>query len=138
MIFNVWYRLIKSTHILIPLLVPLLNSLVTKFSVNDMRLIVGIRPFVHMWDLGLWGSTLRGVFLYPLFKRISEETTWNSERLGRHARPRIEPGTSRLPVWTQNLSASGEMNDVKAHMVFTSLKLKTHPSNFCEGIRQNI
>ena len=30
--------------------------------------------------------------------RVLEKTTENSERLGRQARPRSEPGTSRLPV----------------------------------------
>ena len=35
---------------------------------------------------------------YPVFTRVSEKTTENSERLGRQARPGLEPGTSRLPV----------------------------------------
>ena len=43
-----------------------------------------------------WGLSKRS---QPVFKRISEKTTENSERLGRQARPGIEPGTSRLPVF---------------------------------------
>ena len=34
----------------------------------------------------------------PIFTRVSEKTTENSERLGRQARPGFEPGTFRLPV----------------------------------------
>ena len=41
--------------------------------------------------------------------QVSEESTKNSERLGRQARPGFEPGTSRLPVFeTQNLLATRE------------------------------
>ena len=35
---------------------------------------------------------------YPVITRVSENTTENSEQLGRQARPGFEPGTSRLPV----------------------------------------
>ena len=35
----------------------------------------------------------------PVFTRVSEETTENSERLGRQARSRNEPGTSLLAVF---------------------------------------
>ena len=35
---------------------------------------------------------------WQVFKRASEKTTENSERLSRQALPRFEPGTSRLPV----------------------------------------
>ena len=45
----------------------------------------------------------------PVFKRVSEKTTENSERLDRQAWPGIEPGTSRLPV--QNRSVIGVAKD---------------------------
>ena len=35
----------------------------------------------------------------PVFTRVSEKTTENSERIGRQARLGFEPGTSRLPVF---------------------------------------
>ena len=38
------------------------------------------------------------------------KTMENSERLGRQARPRIEPGISRLPISEQTLSATGGAN----------------------------
>ena len=47
------------------------------------------------------GNTLCGVLFkgsYPVFTRVSENTTENSERPGRQARPGFEPGTSCLPV----------------------------------------
>ena len=34
----------------------------------------------------------------PVFTRVSEKSTENSERLGRKARAGFEPGTSLLPV----------------------------------------
>ena len=34
-----------------------------------------------------------------VFTSVSEKTTENSERLGRQARPGVEPGTSRLPIF---------------------------------------
>ena len=38
-------------------------------------------------------------------KQLLEKTTENSEQLGRRARPRIELGTSRLPIFsTESLS----------------------------------
>ena len=42
-----------------------------------------------------------GIFLRdpsPYLREFWRKTTENSERLGRQARPGIEPGTSRLPV----------------------------------------
>ena len=45
---------------------------------------------------------------YPVFMRVPEKTTENSERLGQQARPRIEPGTSCLQIRAQNRSATGE------------------------------
>ena len=43
----------------------------------------------------------------PYLRKFRRKTTENSERLGRQARPRIEHGTSRLSVQTQNHSATG-------------------------------
>ena len=51
--------------------------------------------------MGLRGSALRGSLFkrsQPIFIRVSEKTTENSERLSQQARPWIEPDTSRLPV----------------------------------------
>ena len=65
------------------------------------RLVVSLSPIIRLWDLGLqvecppWGSCKGS---QPVFPRVSEKTTDNSERLGRQARPGFEPGTSRLPV----------------------------------------
>ena len=43
----------------------------------------------------------------PVYTRVSEKTTENYELLGRQARPRIESGTSRLPIFlAQNHSAT--------------------------------
>ena len=36
---------------------------------------------------------------YPVFTRVSEKTTENSERLGRQARLQIKPDIFRLPVF---------------------------------------
>ena len=36
---------------------------------------------------------------YPVCIRVSEKTTENSERRARQAQPKIDPGTSRLPVF---------------------------------------
>ena len=44
-----------------------------------------------------------GVFLRDP-TRVSEKTTEYSERLGRQARPKFEPATSRLPVWSATTS----------------------------------
>ena len=49
----------------------------------------------NRWN-ALHGGISKGS--YPVFKRVSEKTTGNSKRLGREARPEIEPGTSRQPV----------------------------------------
>ena len=40
---------------------------------------------------------------YPAFTQLSEKTMENSERLGRQARPGIEPDTSRLPILNADL-----------------------------------
>ena len=56
------------------------------------------------------GNALRGGLCkrsLPLFTRISEKTAEKSEWLGRQAQPGFELGTSYLPVWAQNLSATG-------------------------------
>ena len=47
------------------------------------------------------GSAFRGGLSkgsYPVFTRVLEKTTENTERLGRQARPGFEPGITRLPV----------------------------------------
>ena len=44
---------------------------------------------------------------YPVFTRVSENTTENSERPGRQALPRFEPGISRLPVRTHTRTTTG-------------------------------
>ena len=57
--------------------------------------VVGLRPTVRMWDLGLrvecplWGLSKGSVFL-----RISEKTTENSEKLGRQTRLGMDPAPS--------------------------------------------
>ena len=67
--------------------------------------VIGLNPIECSRILGLWrrecspcgeGGFPKGS--YPTFTRISKKTTENSERLGRQARPGIEPGISRLPV----------------------------------------
>ena len=64
--------------------------------------VVGMSPIVRFWDLGLqmecrpWGVFSKGS--QPVFARVSEKTTENSDRLGRQARPEFEPGNSRFPV----------------------------------------
>ena len=71
--------------------------------------VVGIRPIVRMWDLGLRGSALREGLSKesnPVFTRVSENIPENSKRLGRQVRPRIEPGTFRLPDQAQNRSVT--------------------------------
>ena len=44
----------------------------------------------------------------PVFTQVSEKTTENSERLGRQARPEIEPDTSRLPALSTEPHATGK------------------------------
>ena len=58
-------------------------------------------PVVHMWKLGLRGSALRmglSKGFLPVFTRVSEKITENSQRLIRQVQPGIEPDTSHLPV----------------------------------------
>ena len=47
--------------------------------------------------LGPADRAIRGCFT-PVFTRVSEKTTGNSERLRRQTRLGIEPGTYRLPA----------------------------------------
>ena len=75
----------------------------TKLKVVLRMVVVvrGIKPIVCMWDLGLWGGALRWGLpkgSQPVFTRFSEKATEKSEQLGEQAQPRIEPGTSHLPV----------------------------------------
>ena len=61
-----------------------------------------LRSIVRIWDLGLrracppWRVLSKGS--YPVFKRVQEKTTENSEWLSRSARLGFEPFTSRLPA----------------------------------------
>ena len=62
--------------------------------------VVGLRPTVHMRVLD-GRNVLRGGSFYgilPVFRMLQGEKTENPEGLGRQARPRIELGTSSLPV----------------------------------------
>ena len=62
-------------------------------------LVVGLSPTVTRGTGGM--SSVR-VFLRDPNPRVLEKTTENSEQLGRQARPGIEPGTSRLPVFERS------------------------------------
>ena len=44
----------------------------------------------------------------PVFTRVSEKTSENSERLGRQSRLRIESGTSRLPAQTRSATGGAQ------------------------------
>ena len=65
----------------------------------------GLHYYGKLSACGTWAS--RGIALrggggfykgsQKVFMRVSEKTSENSERLGRHVRLGIEPGTSRLP-----------------------------------------
>ena len=64
-------------------------------------LVVVLRPIISLGIQGYGWDALRGSLSkgsQPVFTRVSEKTTENSERLGRQARPGFVPGTSRLPV----------------------------------------
>ena len=63
--------------------------------VQVLRPIISIRIQAYRWD-ALRGGLSKGS--QPVFTRVSEKITENSERLGRQARPGLEPGSSRLPV----------------------------------------
>ena len=77
---------------------------VCTFNLTDLYFwLQDLRPIVRLWDLGLQVKCpLQGQSLskgsYPLFTRVSEKTTENSERLGRQAQQRFKPGTSRLLI----------------------------------------
>ena len=62
-----------------------------------VRQIVSLGTEAFGWRV-LRGGLSKGY--QPVFMRVSEKTTGNSERLDRQARPGIEPGTSRLPVYS--------------------------------------
>ena len=66
--------------------------------------VAGLRPIFPMWDLGLWGTVLRGGSVYGILVRIY--VSFGVNHGGRQAR--LEPGTSRLPVMRAELSATGE------------------------------
>ena len=79
---------------------------------NNQRKIFFFRKsiWVGFWDKGqlsawgTWAWRVRSLHrslskeFKLVFTQVSEKTTKNSERLGRQARPRIEHGTSRVPV----------------------------------------
>ena len=77
-------------------------SVLTSYVVG--WLVLGFMADCLTRDLGQWvvcppwGVLLRDPSPYL----VSEKTTENSERLGRQARPGIEPGTSRLPVFERS------------------------------------
>ena len=75
--------------------------------VQVLRPIISNRIQAYRWD-ALSGGLSKGS--QPVFTRVSEKTTENSERLGRQARPGFEPGTSRLPVLSVKNSATGGAN----------------------------
>ena len=52
----------------------------------------------------------------PYFKEFQKKTTENSEELIRQARLGIEPGTTRLPILTQNHSVTGEVFSIKRNV----------------------
>ena len=64
-------------------------------QVQELRPIVSRRTQAYRW-VALCGGLSKES--QPVFTRVSEKTTENSERLGRQARPEFERGTSRLPV----------------------------------------
>ena len=61
-----------------------------------LRPIVSRGTQAYGWSAFLGGGCLSKES-QPEFTRVSKKTTENSEQLGRQARPKIEPGTSRLP-----------------------------------------
>ena len=67
------------------------------------RLVVAFKADCLTRDLGLWGVLSVGGLSkgsQPVLTRVSEKTTENSERLGRQARKRIEPGIFLLPIFS--------------------------------------
>ena len=71
----------------------------------QQNMVVGLRPIISTRNLGLRASAIRGSLTKRsqlVFTRVLEKTTENSERPGRHALPRIEPGISQLP-FKQNM-----------------------------------
>ena len=59
-------------------------------------LVIGMKAGCLTRDLG--GGLSKGS--QPVFIRVSEKTTENSEWLGRQGRPGFEPDASRLPVFS--------------------------------------
>ena len=64
----------------------------------ELIVIEGLSPLsaCGTWDyrwIALRGGVSKGS--YPVFTRVLEKTTENSEQLVRQARPGLEPGTSR-------------------------------------------
>ena len=64
-----------------------------------------LRPIVSLETKAYrWSALRRGLSegSQPVFKRVSEKTAENSERICRQARPRNESGTSRLAVFERS------------------------------------
>ena len=61
---------------------------------------------------------------YIVFKQVTDKIKENYERLGRQPWSRIEPGTSRLPVWERNLLAIGGAIQEKHNDSYENLNAK--------------
>ena len=84
----------------------------SNFNLSFTKVVVGVKADCLTRDPGLQShqSTLSGSFskgYQPVFTRVLEKTTENSERLGRPAQPRNEPCTSRLPVFEHSYQCQG-------------------------------
>ena len=72
-----------------------MNSLFLK----EIQLFISLGTQIYMWCA--FGGSLSKTS-QPIFTRVLEKTTENSKRLGWQARPRNEPGTSRIPVFQRS------------------------------------
>ena len=79
-----------------------------------------------MWD-ALRGGGCLAKRVYPMFTRVSEKTTENSEWLGRQERLGIEPDTSRLPVLVRRITQPlvGSRTDNLTSMPYRGFKPAT-------------
>ena len=110
------------------------DNLLQNNSINSGEgWVVGLRPIVHLWGLGLFGYTIhRGLSKgsYPVFTQVLVKTTENSEHPGRHARPGIEPGTSRLSALSADPLIPGGAS-LKWALVWFSARIKAKHLNLC-------
>ena len=82
-----------------------INNLSTKAMFNKHHLFEKLHPLHKKWSI--LNNSAKNNFAdnacfsihKKIFTRVSEKTMENAERIGRHARPGIEPGISRLPVF---------------------------------------